>query len=157
VAIRSLAIAAECLTERREQEEVLGILARIKKETGWRVDFLFPELKAKWGWPAEPAPQPTQAPPTSLLTATLLKHQPATVVPPTGFASTPPIQQIPPDLNTSPSRPAAPPPRRYPMTNPLQAATALDFSTQAHPYYPHYVSAPAAQQHFSSSDRHVFF
>ena len=50
VAIRSLAIAAECLTSRREQEEVLTIFEKIRKETGWRVSFLNKELKEKWGW-----------------------------------------------------------------------------------------------------------
>jgi hypothetical protein len=50
VAIRSLAIAAECLVVRREQEEVLEIFDKIKKETGWKVGFLHDELKKKWGW-----------------------------------------------------------------------------------------------------------
>ena len=50
VAIRSLAIAAECLVSRREQEEVLQIFEKIRKETGWRVNFLNKELKEKWGW-----------------------------------------------------------------------------------------------------------
>ncbi len=50
VAIRSLAIAAECLVVRREQEEVLEVFEKIRKETGWRVGFLHKELKVKWGW-----------------------------------------------------------------------------------------------------------
>lgn len=50
VAIRSLAIAAECLTDRRSQEEVLSIFDRIQKHTGWRVDFVHKELPTKWGW-----------------------------------------------------------------------------------------------------------
>jgi hypothetical protein len=50
VALRSLAIAAECLVVRREQEEVLSIFEKIKKETGWRVGFINTELKEKWGW-----------------------------------------------------------------------------------------------------------
>ncbi|KAJ9632357.1 hypothetical protein H2203_000762 [Taxawa tesnikishii (nom. ined.)] len=50
VAIRSLAHAAECLTDRREQEEVLSIFEKINKETGWRIGFVFKELKEKWGW-----------------------------------------------------------------------------------------------------------
>ena len=53
VAIRSLAIAAECLTSRREQEEVLTIFEKIRKETGWRVAFLRKELPEKWGWDKE--------------------------------------------------------------------------------------------------------
>jgi hypothetical protein len=51
--IRCLAVAGECLTVRREQEEVLHIFDRIKKETGWRVDFIHDDLKEKWGWNAE--------------------------------------------------------------------------------------------------------
>jgi hypothetical protein len=49
VALRSLAIAAECLVVRREQEEVLDIFEKIRKETGWKVGFLNKELKTKWG------------------------------------------------------------------------------------------------------------
>jgi hypothetical protein len=55
VAIRSLDIAAEVLFDRREQEEVLEILERIRKETGWKIGFLHNELKEKWGWPSEEA------------------------------------------------------------------------------------------------------
>lgn len=50
VAIRSMAIAGEVLQDRREQEEVLQILEKIRKETGWRIGFLSDELKEKWGW-----------------------------------------------------------------------------------------------------------
>ncbi len=45
VALRSLAIAAECLVIRREQEEVLEIFEKIRKETGWKVGFLNKELR----------------------------------------------------------------------------------------------------------------
>ena len=149
--MRSLAIAAECLTARNEQEEVLQILSRIKKETGWRVDFLFKELKETWGWQPDPSqpPESTQPPPTSLLTTTLLNHAPSTVAPPPGFA--PNASQFQPLQNPAGMVPVQRP-RRYPMLNPLQAATALEFTTQApHPYYPHYVSAP--QQ---TSERHIY-
>ncbi|PVI02525.1 hypothetical protein DM02DRAFT_493392, partial [Periconia macrospinosa] len=50
VALRSLHIAAECLTERRAQEEVLQIIDKIQQETGWRVEFINKELQEKWGW-----------------------------------------------------------------------------------------------------------
>jgi hypothetical protein len=53
VAIRSLDIAAEVLIDRREQEEVLQMFERIRKETGWRIGFIHKELKEKWGWPNE--------------------------------------------------------------------------------------------------------
>ncbi|WPH04411.1 Hypothetical protein R9X50_00730200 [Acrodontium crateriforme] len=57
VAIRSLAHAAEPLTDRREQEEVIQIFERINKETGWRIGFVYKELKERWGWQEEPSPQ----------------------------------------------------------------------------------------------------
>lgn len=57
VAIRSLAHAAEVLTERKEQEEVLTIFDKINKETGWRIGFVYKELKEKWGWNEEISPQ----------------------------------------------------------------------------------------------------
>ncbi|KAK0259829.1 hypothetical protein LTS09_005672 [Friedmanniomyces endolithicus] len=57
VALRSLAHAAEILTDRREQEEVLQIFDKINKETGWRIGFVYGDLKAKWGWNEEPSPQ----------------------------------------------------------------------------------------------------
>lgn len=57
VAIRSLAHAAEVLTDRREQEEVLEIFSKINKETGWRIGFVYKELKEKWGWNEEVSPQ----------------------------------------------------------------------------------------------------
>jgi hypothetical protein len=53
VAIRSLDIAAEVLVDRREQEEVLQMFERIRKDTGWRIGFIHKELKEKWGWPNE--------------------------------------------------------------------------------------------------------
>lgn len=48
--IRCLAIAGEHLSVRREQEEVLDIFDKIKKETGWRVAFINDDLREKWGW-----------------------------------------------------------------------------------------------------------
>ena len=48
--IRCLAIAGECITSRREQEEVLELFEKIKKETGWRVSFINDRLKEKWDW-----------------------------------------------------------------------------------------------------------
>jgi len=50
VCLRSLHHASEVLTDRREQEEVLGIFDKINKETGWRIGFVYKELKEKWGW-----------------------------------------------------------------------------------------------------------
>lgn len=60
MAIRSLAHAAEVLTSRVEQEEVLQIFDKINKETGWRIGFVYKELKEKWGWNEGPSPQEIQ-------------------------------------------------------------------------------------------------
>ncbi|KAF8445340.1 hypothetical protein BDZ91DRAFT_149445 [Kalaharituber pfeilii] len=138
VALRSLAIAAECLTNRREQEEVLQIFQKIKRETGWRVDFLHKELKEKWGW-----------------------ETPTSVAPPatTNIMSTPLVgtTTAAPDLNTFQTHHTAqiltqyqqphPQPQQYAqirrlpqMVNPLMAVADL---TNGHPYHPHYVAAPA--------------
>lgn len=54
--IRCLAIAGEHLTSRREQEEVLDTFDKIKKETGWRVDFINDDLREKWGWKSQSTP-----------------------------------------------------------------------------------------------------
>lgn len=57
VAIRGLAHAGEVLTLRHEQEEVLQIFSRINTETGWRVGYVYGELKEKWGWNEGPSPE----------------------------------------------------------------------------------------------------
>ncbi|KAK3721073.1 hypothetical protein LTR37_003363 [Vermiconidia calcicola] len=57
VAIRSLHHGAEVLTKRSEQEEVLQIFDKINKETGWRIGFVYKDLKEKWGWNEDPSPQ----------------------------------------------------------------------------------------------------
>jgi hypothetical protein len=61
VALHSLAIAAEGLVIRREQEEVLEIFEKIRKETGWKVESLNKELRAKWGWGIEETTQQQMA------------------------------------------------------------------------------------------------
>src|SRR5262249_37660800 len=66
VALRSLAVAAECLTTRREQEEVLRIFDKIRQETGWRIGFVIQELRKKWAWPDSPPQQQQQQQPTQL-------------------------------------------------------------------------------------------
>jgi len=49
VAIRSLAIASSVLTDPREQDEVLEILQKITKESGWGLGRVMAELKKAWG------------------------------------------------------------------------------------------------------------
>lgn len=72
VATRSLAIAAESLVSRTEQEEVIQIFDKIREETGWRVAFLNDELKQKWGWSedddqSKPPPGDNQQKPSMLI------------------------------------------------------------------------------------------
>ena len=49
VAIRSLATSSSVLTDRQEQTEVLNILDKISKETGWRLGKVLIQLKKDWG------------------------------------------------------------------------------------------------------------
>ncbi|KAL2354442.1 hypothetical protein BJ546DRAFT_843855 [Cryomyces antarcticus] len=135
VALRSLTIAAECLTSRREQEEVLQIFEKIKNETGWRVGFLNKELKEKWGWEEEHA-QPT---PPQQMSGGLLQDQ--TQINPYSYTSTqpPPI--------SAPMPPAPPTRPRFPVgvLNPLLAAA--DFTMPQHPYQNVYVAPNPVHHH----------
>lgn len=133
VSIRCLAIAADCLVERIEQEEVLQIFDKIKRETGWQVDFLRGELMRAWGWNtpshsarssfsssngATPTPGPGTAPNTALPNP-----------------STPPSMQV-------TQRP------RSGIMNPLMAGS--DFNAPTHAYQKYYVplsTQPPPTQH----------
>jgi hypothetical protein len=53
VALRSLALAGETLVQRDEQEEVIRIFEKVRKETGWNVTYVMKELRDKWGWISE--------------------------------------------------------------------------------------------------------
>lgn len=50
VSIRSLAIVSEVLTDYAEQQEVVDILERIDRETGWKLAGVVTGLKKRWGW-----------------------------------------------------------------------------------------------------------
>ncbi|KAF2396662.1 hypothetical protein EJ06DRAFT_228908 [Trichodelitschia bisporula] len=119
VALRSLAIASECLTDRRQQEEVLGIFEKISTETGWRVSFVYPQLKRIWGW--EEAAPPPAVPPSSAPSAS--------GVPPSPVHS---FQQQPLLASAAVPAPAPPPPRR---SNPLLGVTDLSMSQPYQAYY----------------------
>jgi len=147
VALRSLAIAAEPLTDRREQEEVLQIFDKIRQETGWRVGFVNTELKQKWGWDTpqtqdqKPQQQPPPPPPPQQQQqqqqmnghmqegSVVYQQQPQVVV-----------QQQMPQVSVAPA-----PVQRRPtgFGNPLLVA---DFSMPQHPYQTHYVPANIVQQ-----------
>jgi flagella basal body P-ring formation protein FlgA len=150
VALRSLAIAAEPLTDRREQEEVLQIFDKIRQETGWRVGFVNTELKQKWGWdtpqnqeqkpqqqpPPPPPPQQQQQMNGHMQEGNVVyqqqqqqqqQQQPQVVV-----------QQQMPQVSVAPA-----PVQRRAFGNPLLVA---DFSMPQHPYQTHYVPANIVQQ-----------
>lgn len=119
VALRSLAIAAECLVVRREQEEVLEIFEKIRKETGWKVGFLNKELKDKWGWSDEAAQQQhIMSQPSSLS-----QFFPSTTQAPAPPSNLPPA---PPQTRALPSG----------ILNPL--LKTADFSLPNHPYQQYY-------------------
>jgi hypothetical protein len=111
VAIRSLAIAADCLTVRREQEEVLLRFDSIKEQTGWRIGFINEELKLKWGWEEE---DQQLMPPFHTMVSQAQAYRPPQPAP----------QQ---------ARPPAPPSG---ILNPL--LRTADFSLPDHPYPKHY-------------------
>lgn len=50
VAIRSLAIAGAVLRDPREQNEVLAMVNRIYRMTGWNLKGIIGELRRAWGW-----------------------------------------------------------------------------------------------------------
>jgi hypothetical protein len=145
VALRSLAIAGECLTDRREQEEVLQIFDKIRQETGWRVGFVNTELKQRWGWDTPQAQEQQQQQQqqqaqqqqtnghiqdVNMAYQQQQMQQPQVVVQP----QVPPASLPPPTIQ----------PRRAPaFGNPLLVA---DFSMPQHPYQTHYVPANIVQQ-----------
>ncbi|KAK2624540.1 hypothetical protein QTJ16_006490 [Diplocarpon rosae] len=130
VALRSLAIAAECLNSRREQDEVLEIFEKIRKETGWKVGFISKELKTRWGWPSDDAQPPPPLPQSS---TSLGQFLPATPASTTSLPPAPP-----------PARPAIP----SGILNPLLAKA--DFSLPNHPYQQYYQPPSQAHQHANS-------
>ncbi|KAF2265841.1 hypothetical protein CC78DRAFT_460546 [Lojkania enalia] len=146
VALRSLAIAAEVLTTRREQEEVLQIFDKIRQETGWRVGFLNTELKEKWGWNNEPQHHDSNV--TVLQNGNMsYQHQAMQaqvnlqpVQPPTTLPTAPPAQVS--------RRPASG------IMNPL--LSSADFNMPQHPYQQHYVAPNPIYQSSSSLSQQYY-
>lgn len=132
VAIRSLAIACEILHERREQEEVLQIFDKIRKETGWKIGFLSDELKEKWGWNVEQREEQVHVGQQMLLQGANQQHS---LIYHTsmggGNGSNLPPAPIPSETSSIPRTPF-----RGGILNPLLAKA--DFSLPNHPYQQHY-------------------
>lgn len=119
VSLRCLAIAAECLTERRSQEEVLITLEKIIKETGWRAEQIRGELAEIWSWTPPQSDRPL-ATTSSITNRTSLLGLNSAI-----GSSQHPVAGIPAGI-----------------VNPLLAAA--DFTVENHPYQSHYV-APQPQ------------
>ncbi|KAI1185312.1 hypothetical protein F5B17DRAFT_441962 [Nemania serpens] len=160
VSIRSLVIVSEVLTEYAEQQEVVAILERIDRETGWKLAGVIAGLKKKWGW--EKLEQPSLV--AQLLGSTLppgnrIDRQPvnrmvtgqalsgsATAAAPQQMMLMPVMhvpgtavpQQMQPVVTTSTSRPM--------RVNPLSFA---DFSLPNHPYQNWYEPPSRSNLHHS--------
>ncbi|KAF1814150.1 hypothetical protein P152DRAFT_262417 [Eremomyces bilateralis CBS 781.70] len=152
VGLRSLAIAAETLTDRREQEEVLHIFDRIRQETGWRIGFVQKELREKWAWDeplhlaAEIMPTPPSMQPFNSHSMSALGAQPTSVpsaapLPTRGHSPGRPLGAVPVTSAPAPAPPPAQARRKPPsgILNPLLATA--DFSLAQHPYQSVYVPA----------------
>jgi hypothetical protein len=139
VALRSLAIAAECLTNRREQEEVLQVFDKIKAETGWRVGFLHTELKEKWGW------NNTDNMSTNSGGSSGTMQHSNLPTPQQQFQQFAPTTQSQQQSLAPPVAASGRPRLPSGILNPLMASA--DFSAQHHPYQSYYVapSHPAQQ------------
>lgn len=142
VAIRSIAIACEVLQERREQEEVLTIFEKIRKETGWKIGFLSDELKQKWGWTVGMRDEQVQTGQQMLLQG----GQPGSLG-----------HFFPTTLPSGSALPPAPSPSSGPGSTPRSAMRGgilnpllktADFSLPNHPYQHHY-QPPSQHNHYT--------
>ena len=50
IGLPAIRVAGESLTKRKEQEEVVDILRKIQKETGWQTGHWIKELQTIWKW-----------------------------------------------------------------------------------------------------------
>ena len=138
MALRSVHHAGECLVSRPEQEEVLTIINKIHKETGWRIQFIIDDLVKRWGWSDQDSFQQQQQ-----------QQMPNLLGQQSGL-----IQNYPPQFQqTSTTLPPAQPMKsmmKPGILNPILAKA--DFGQPVHPYQNYYV-APNSQQgpsnHFS--------
>ncbi|KAM5481349.1 hypothetical protein MaudMau93_007181 [Microsporum audouinii] len=144
VSIRCLVIAAECLVNRASQEQVLEIMDKILKETGWKIGALQQDLMQKWGWnikteqsqtmpqdqhqqqhqhqhPHQQQQQPMMSPIPTTSTATASMNLNPSLLPPEVGLAPPPRPTIPQGI-----------------VNPMMAAA--DFNAANHPYQNHYVA-----------------
>jgi hypothetical protein len=141
VSIRSLVIVSEVLTDYAEQQEVVSILERVDRETGWKLTGVLAGLKKSWSWEKMDQPslkaqllssalllgnngmakQPVDCRVTGQpLSVTTTAPQQMMLVPVTQVPATAAPQQMQPVVTSRPLR-----------VNPLNFA---DFSLPNHPY-----------------------
>ena len=121
MALRSIHHAGECLISRPEQEEVLTIVNKIHKETGWRIQFIIDDLIKTWRWNEQDNFQQQQPQMPNLM------------------AQTPGLVQnyAPQFQPTPPSLPSAPAGRKGGLINPVLAKA--DFGLPVHPYMQYWI------------------
>ncbi|KAI0456439.1 hypothetical protein F5B21DRAFT_152442 [Xylaria acuta] len=160
VSIRSLAIVSEVLTDRAEQQEVVAILERIDRETGWKLADVVAGLKRRWAW--ERMEQPS-------LTAQLLG---SSLPPGTAMGNKQPSDRAVAGQNSSAAAAAAATPQQQMMMAPATAApqqmqpvvatsaqrpvrvnplSFADFSLPNHPYQNWY-EPPSRSNPYHSQD-----
>jgi len=140
VALRSIHHAGECIISRPEQEEVLTIVNKIHKETGWRIQFVIDDLIKKWGWNEQNNFDQQQQMPNIMAQAPNMVQAYANQ-----FQQ--PNQGIPTSL---PPAPPIKPALKGGMINPMLAKA--DFSQTVHPYQSYWVPPnqhPGQQTQFS--------
>lgn len=146
MAIRSLAHAAEVLTDRKEQDEVLSIFDKINKETGWRIGFVYKELKEKWGWNEQPSPQEFSQTHTAARQAKEAQEAQQRQIQEQAHRASLQFefnqqQSMVAAMSQSPMQPTPPPPPKKPpagIPNPMYAKA--DFNLPQHPYQNFYVA-----------------
>lgn len=135
------------MSDRKEQEEVLEIFKKINRETGWRIGFVYKELKEKWGWVEQISPTQYAQTHTAARKAkeaqdahqTMLREQARNSISTQSFdfaptssngsaGPSPPQQQTTPAMKRPPSG----------IPNPMYAKA--DFSLPQHPYQNFYVA-----------------
>ena len=110
-----------------EQREIISILEKIHKETGWKIDFLKPELKKKWGWNEDylRQQQQQQHQMSSMLHSPPMDYQ---------YQQQQPVAPLPPAPAPAPALPQIP----RGIVNPLMRTA--DFNAPTHPYQSYYVA-----------------
>ncbi|KAI8631917.1 hypothetical protein F5Y19DRAFT_463061 [Xylariaceae sp. FL1651] len=140
VSIRSLVIVSEVLTDYTEQQEVVAILERIDRETGWKLAGIITGLKKRWSWERMEQPSLT----AQLLGSTLPVGNGMGKPPldcrvsgqslPTTTATSPPQMMLAP-ITHAPATTA--PQQMQPLATPRSRVNPLsfaDFSLPNHPY-----------------------